>query len=140
MVRVQDEHRYDLAYIPFDSLTTVSVRAGARVDPAAAIRGGRNWFGFRTAGTNPDADDQRLGRMVDELRLHRDPTELAKRAVEAGKLFNESLPFIPLWQLDRHMVVHNGLKVFVDDTTAPVNPRVLNPTPLFQGIARWRLE
>ena len=38
------------------------------------------------------------------------------------------------------MVVHNGLKVFVDDTTEPVNPRVLNPTPLFQGIARWRLE
>ena len=80
MVRVQDEHRYDLAYIPFDFPDDwYPFALAAALDPSAAIRGGRNWFGFRTAGTNPDADDQRLGQMLGELRLHRDPAKLAAR-------------------------------------------------------------
>ena len=110
------------------------------LDPGAAGRGRRNWFSFLVRETNPAAADQELGRMLNELRFHRDPSQLAPRAVEVGKVFNESMPFIPLWQLDRHMVVHNSLKVYVDDTPDPVSPRLLNPTPLFQGVARWRLE
>jgi hypothetical protein len=74
------------------------------------------------------------------LRQHRDPARLTEQATEASKLFNSSLPFIPLWQLDRHTVVHNSLMVSVDDTNDPANPRILNPTTLFQGVARWRLE
>jgi ABC-type oligopeptide transport system substrate-binding subunit len=141
MTRVQDEHRYDLAYVPFDYPDDWHPFAlGAMLDPSAAGRGGRNWFGFGVRETNPDADDQRLGQVLNELRSYRDPAQLAARAADAGKLFNDCLPFIPLWQLDRHMVVHNALKVYVDDTPEPVHPRVLNPTPLFQGVARWRLE
>jgi hypothetical protein len=55
-------------------------------------------------------------------------------------LFNECLPFIPLWQLDRHTLVHNAVKVFTEDPDLPVGPRALNPTTLFQGVARWRLD
>ena len=141
LVRVQDEHRYDLAYVPFDFPDDWHPFAlGAVLDPAAAVRGGRNWFSFLTIGTNPQADDQQLGQVLNVLRQHRDPGKLTQQAAEANRLFNISLPFIPLWQLDRHTVVHNSLKVFVDDTTDPANPRVLNPTTLFQGVARWRLE
>jgi ABC-type oligopeptide transport system substrate-binding subunit len=141
LVRVQDEHRYDLAYVSFDFPDDWYPYAlGAALDPAAAGRGGRNWFSFRTPGTNPDADDQKLGEMLDSIRLRRDPIQLANESVKAGEQFNKSLPFIPLWQLDRHTVIHNQLKVFVDDTTDPVSPRLLNPTTLFQGVARWRLE
>ena len=141
MVRVQDEHRYDLAYIPFDYPDDWYPYAlGAALDPAAGVRGGRNWFGFLTPGTSPDRIDQELGQLLNELRLHRDPGPLAAKAQKVGQLFNESLPFIPLWQLDRHMIVHNQLKVFVDNTTEPASPRLLNPTTLFQGVARWRLE
>ena len=128
------------AYVPLTTPTTSPVRARRVLDPAAAGRGGRNWFSFLTGGTNPQVDDQQLGQALNVLRQHRDPGKLTYLASEASKLFNETLPFIPLWQLDRHTVFHNNLKVFVDDTTEPANPRVLNPTTLFQGVARWRLE
>ena len=55
-----------------------------------------------------------LGQVLNELRLHRDPSKLVAKSLEAGRLFNESLPFIPLWQLDRHMVIHKSLKIFVE--------------------------
>jgi len=142
ITRVQDEHRYDLAYVPFDYPDDWHPYAlGAALDPLAATRGGRNWFSFLVKGTDPDADDLRLSQRLNELRGYRDFTgELAPRAAEAGKLFNDSLPFIPLWQLDRHTVVHTNLKVFVDDTADPANPTLLNPTTVFTGVARWRLE
>jgi ABC-type transport system substrate-binding protein len=141
--RVQVEHsRYDLAYVPFDYPDDWHPLAlGAMLDPAAADRGGRNWFKFLSHKTNPHADDHQLGQLLNSLRLYRDVAgQLVPRATEAARLFNECLPFIPLWQLDRHTVVHNSLKVYVDDTPLPVSPSVLNPTTLFQGVARWRIE
>jgi ABC-type oligopeptide transport system substrate-binding subunit len=141
LVRVQDEHRYDLAYVPFDYPDDwYPFALGAALDPSAAVRGGRNWFSFLTAGTSPDANDQQLGQMLSVLRQHRDPGKLVPLSMEASKAFSEILPFIPLWQLDRHTVIHNNLRIYVDDTNEPANPRVLNPTTLFQGVARWRLE
>jgi ABC-type oligopeptide transport system substrate-binding subunit len=141
VVRVQDEHRYDLAYVPFDYPDDWHPFAlGAALDPSAAIRGGRNWFSFLTAGTSPQDKEQELGQVLNVLRQHRDPSKLTQLASQASRLFNESLPFIPLWQLDRHTVFHNNLKVVLDESNTPINPRVLDPTTLFQGVARWRLE
>jgi ABC-type transport system substrate-binding protein len=141
-VRVQDERTYDLAYVPFDYPDDWYPYAlGAALDPSAAGRGGRNWFGFGAPGTNPEPDDLRLGQVLAELRGYRDVAgQVAPRAAEAGRLFNDSLPFIPLWQLDRHMVVHRALRVYVDDSPNPVSPRLLDQTTLFQGVARWRLD
>jgi ABC-type transport system substrate-binding protein len=152
LVRVQEEHgRYDLAYVPFDYPDDWHPFAlGAALDPQAAGRGGRNWFNFLVQNTNPDQDDNLLGQLLNELRSYRDlykhernadgSEKLVARGVEPAKLFNNSLPFIPLWQLDRHMIIHNSLRVYVEDTPNSVSPRVLNQTTLFQGVARWRLE
>jgi ABC-type transport system substrate-binding protein len=143
LTRVYDEHRrYDLAYVPFDYPDDWHPYAlGAALDPNASGRGGRNWFNFLVKSTNPDSDDARLGVLLNELRGYRDfAGQLAPKAAEVSRVFNECLPFIPLWQLDRHTVVHNSLKVYVDDSGVQVSPRVLNPTTLFQGVARWRLD
>lgn len=45
---------------------------------------------------------------------------------DAGELFNECVPFIPRWQLDRHAVVHRGLRVVVGDGVEQVSPRLLS--------------
>lgn len=141
MVRVEDEHRYDLAYMPFDYPDDWYPYAlGAMLDPLAADSGGRNWMGFQAKGTGSDGEDTRLGQLLNELRAFRDFGQLSTKSAEVHKLFNECVPFIPLWQLDRHILVHNSVKVYIEDSEAPVSPRVLNPTTLFQGIARWRLE
>ena len=141
MLRVEDEHRYDLAYVPFEYPDDWYPYAlGAMLDPGAADRGGRNWMGFRKTGNGADGDDDRLGALLNELRGVREFSQLAAKSAEAHKQFNECVPFIPLWQLDRHTLFSNAVKVYLEDSESPVNPRVLNPTTLFQGIARWRLE
>jgi ABC-type transport system substrate-binding protein len=140
--RVEEEHRYDLAYVPFDYPDDWHpFGLAAFLDPTAAGREGRNWLGYLDPATNPDAEDLRLGRMLAELRGHRDYAgALVPSVRKAHDLFNECMPFIPLWQLDRHAVVHTGLKIFVGDAAEPSNPRVLNPTVLFHNVARWRLD
>ena len=141
LLRVEDEHRYDLAYVPFDYPDDWYPYAlGAMLDPLAADRGGRNWMGFLAKGNGADDQDARLGQLLNELRAFREFGQLSAKSAEVHKLFNECVPFIPLWQLDRHTLMHNSVKVYTDDTDTAVSPRVLNPTTLFQGIARWRLE
>jgi ABC-type transport system substrate-binding protein len=140
-VRVEDEHRFDLAYVPFDYPDDWYPHGlGAMLDPTAADRGGRNWTGFMSRNTGGDGDDTRLVQLLNELRAYRDFHQLSAKSAEVNKLFNDCVPFVPLWQLDRHVLVHNALKVYTDDSDAPVSPRVLDPTRLFQGVARWRLE
>ncbi len=139
---VNDQHAFDMAYLPFDYPDDwYPFALGAALDPAAAGRGGRNCFGFLDRSTRPDEEDQALGRALNKIRTYRDFAEgIHPQAIEIAKMFNESVPFIPLWQLDRHMVVSRKLKVFITDSTQPVHPRLLNPTILFQGIERWRVE
>lgn len=137
--RVETEYVYDLAYVPFDYPDDwYPFALGAMLDPNVAERGGRNWMGFGKHGA--DAEDTRLSLLLNDLRNYREFGQLSAKTVETHKLFNECVPFIPLWQLDRHMLFHKSVKVHIEDSVAPVSPSVLNPTTLFQGIAYWRLE
>ncbi|HUR52858.1 MAG TPA: ABC transporter substrate-binding protein [Gemmataceae bacterium] len=138
--RVEDEWRYDLAYVPFDYPDDwYPFALSAMLDPSAGGRSGRNVFGYLTQVGNPEEADLVFGRELAGLRAHRDFGEVMNRTKRISDTFNERVPFIPLWQLDRHMLVSNRVKFYADDAE-PMNPRAINPTTLFGGIARWRLE
>lgn len=140
LVRVYEEHRYDLAYIPFDYPDDWYPYAlAALLDREAAVRQGRNCFSFLKPDTQPDADDLRLGQLLSDLRHIRDPKTLAEQARDIAQRFNQSLPFIPLWQLDRHIAIHHKLRIYFDPNT-PAEPTQLDPTRLFTRVAYWRLE
>ncbi len=143
LVRVQDEHNYELAYVPFDYPDDwYPFGLAAWLDPAAGGRGERNYLGFRVSGSNPGEEEIRLGQWLEELRDHGDfAGAIAPRTAEIQKKFNEVMPFIPLWQLDRYTVVSNRLNVFVDDSPKPLEATklgVINPSVLFHNVARWQ--
>jgi hypothetical protein len=54
--------------------------------------------------------------------------------------FNASAPFVPLWQLDRHVAISSKVKLYYDGLTKPLSPQYLDPTHLFLGVSKWRLE
>lgn len=140
--QVEEEGRYDLAYVPFEYPDDwYPFGLAAFLDPAAAGRGGRNWTGFGSSQGNPQKEDRVLVSELAGLLEHRDfEKELLPRAHRIHNAFNECVPFIPLWHADRHMLVHTGVKVFLDDGPDPAPAKYLNQSTLFQNVARWRLE
>ena len=50
------------------------------------------------------------------------------------------MPFIPLWQLDRYMVVHKDLELYFDNPDVPVSADMLDPAVIFTGVEMWRLK
>jgi peptide/nickel transport system substrate-binding protein len=136
------EHRYDFAYVPYDySDDWHPIDLAEMLDPSAAIPGGRNFNGFLAPDTNAQEADRILDTELRQLLQFRDFSgQIAPRAVRIHRAFNDCVPFIPLWQLDRHMLVNSSLKVYVDDALEPSPVRVLNPSVLFHNVGRWRLE
>lgn len=88
---------------------------------------------------NPSAEDETLGRLLAEARVHADPARLVQKGHEVFTRFNEAMPFIPLWQLDYHMVVSTSLKLSFEGGDV-VQPRWLPVPTLFADVARWRIE
>jgi ABC-type transport system substrate-binding protein len=139
--RVEEEHRYDLAYLHHDYRDDwYPLGLSSLLDPAAAGPGGRNHTGYLAKGTNPTEADSQFGALLAELRLHRDYGKLVDLTHRAHKQFNDQVPFVPLWQLDRHTVLATSVKVYLDGQVEEANPRMLNPTTLFHSVGRWRVE
>src|SRR5262249_52096485 len=132
----------DLAYLPFDYRDDwFPLGLGSYLDPTATGPGGRNYLGYLAKNANATDADRRLGGLLAECRLYSDyEGKLMEQAHKAHKLFNETIPFVPLWQLDRHMVISTAVKVYLDGQVEEVSPRLLNPTTLFSSIGKWRVE
>lgn len=140
--RVEHQGRYDLAYLPFDYPDMWHAHAlAATLDPSAAGGGGRNCFWYRTKGTVPSRADDGLTDALAELKTHRDSEgEIKKASHEVFERFNEAMPFIPLWQLDRHMVFSTGVKAYFDGRSKEMPLDQLDPVTLFSNVSRWKLE
>lgn len=139
--RVYEDRNFDLAYVAFEYPDEWYPQAlGALLDPEAQEQGGRNFMRYPPKTVSPSREDKLLGQQLEEIRRHADFSgKLSPQAHELQRRFVEAMPFIPLWQLDRHMVVSTKLKLHFDDGADAVNPKWLAPDDPFAGIARWKL-
>ena len=134
------EFDYDLALTTFDYRDDLFSLA-ALLDPDAASRGGRNLCGYLAAGTNPVEADRRLRRLIDEARQSRDFSKtVTDKTWDIHRLFNQRVPFIPLWQLDRFMVAHKDLALHFTDPEVGAPVERLDPAVVFTGVEMWRLK
>jgi hypothetical protein len=137
---VEIDHDYDLAYIPFD-YTDELFRLDTLLDPQASGRGGRNFLGYLTDNLTSLDGDRRLKQTLQEIRQYRDFNRQVKDKMwESHQLFLKQMPFVPLWQLDRHLLAANSLEIVFDDPRSPVSPTLLDPSVLFTGIEGWRIK
>ena len=137
--RVEQEQDFDLAYYALDYADD-RYRLGAFLDPHAAGLNGRNYTGYLAEGSRATDADRRLGQLLGEVRQHRDFARVRELTHEIHKKFNDQMPFIPLWQLDRHMLVHDALEVRFADRPNPVSPDLLDPAVIFTQVENWRLK
>ncbi|MFO0937543.1 MAG: ABC transporter substrate-binding protein [Gemmataceae bacterium] len=141
--RIYEEHAFELAYYAFDYPDDFFPFAlGAALDSNAAGRNGRNIFGYLVTDATyvPTETDRSLGKLLGDIRLYRDPAKLTQMAGEIHAKFNEVMPFVPLWRLDRHMVISSAVKIWTDDSPHPLPPQFLEPSRLFLNISKWRVE
>jgi peptide/nickel transport system substrate-binding protein len=134
------EHDYDLALAAFDYRDDLYSLASL-LDPEATGRNGRNFLGYMASGTNPSDADRRLRRIIEDVRAHRDFNKQVKEKTwDIHGQFNLRVPFVPLWQLDRYMVVHRDLELYLDHPESPVLANQLDPAVVFTGVEMWRLR
>jgi peptide/nickel transport system substrate-binding protein len=134
LLRLELEHRYDLAYVTFDyphdwypAILNQFFNAGA------ADRGGANVTGYLAPGTNAIEADRTLAGLLATFGSSRDFEGVWKpRAWEIHAKFAEVVPFVPLWQLDRHTILSKNVKL-------PFPANLLPPTTLFADVRNWKL-
>jgi peptide/nickel transport system substrate-binding protein len=140
--KIHLEFDYDLALATFDYRDDLYSLAGL-LDPDAVGQGvnARNYLGYMAPGTNPADADRRLKKLLDEVRQFRDFTkEVKDRTWDIHALFNQRVPFVPLWQLDRYMVTHRDLELYFDSPESPVASEMLDSATIFTGVEMWRLK
>lgn len=115
---VEELRQYDLAYYSWD-YPDQTFWLWPLFDP----RGGRNYLNYR--------NDPELESRFRRLQSHRDFTQVQKLTREIHEHFLKQMPFIPLWQLDTHLVIHPSLQL-------PPGP--LDPHAVFSDVDQWKLE
>jgi peptide/nickel transport system substrate-binding protein len=131
---------YQLAYYSFDYRDDI-YWLGGLLDRAAAVNGGRNFLNYLAEGTTPQAGDNELRLALEEVRAHRDFRDKVREGTwKVHAKFLERMPFIPLWQLDRHLVIHQALETHLDEPGDRFPPERLDPAMIFTGVEFWRLK
>lgn len=136
--RVHRNHDYELAYVPHDYADDL-FSLSPLFDPDADGIGGRNFTGYLSTGTKPQNEDLAFKNEFDAVRKSRDFRDKVREGTwKLHSRFLARMPFIPLWQLDRHVVVHNGLELNLDGKK--FDPARLDPAVIFTGVEGWRLR
>ena len=140
--RVERLGKYELAYMSYDYPDIWNAHAlAAMLDPTATGPGGRNFLNYLVKSTNPGKADDSLGLLLQEVRMHRDSQgKLKTLSHEVHERFVEAMPFIPLWQIDRHTAISANLRPYVDGQTEPLPLAQIDPARFFHNVSRWRME
>lgn len=140
--RVEGEQRYSMAYWTHDYKDDwYPLGLAAILDPDAAGAGGRNLFGFGLKQSAPAAADDALAqRLVDATRTRDFDGKLKPLALDIHRKFADSVPFVPLWHLDRHTAISKKVRVVFDGSPEEVPGKRLDPTLLLQSVGRWEVN
>lgn len=126
-------HNYSLAYFYHDYPNHIcSVRP--LLDSRSTKRRGMNYLGY----TN--------GEMEQDLReamSHRNFAKVREVANDIHRRFQQEMPFVPLWQLDRFIGIHRHLEMRdqhdkLDYTISEDFP--IDPLRIFANVEYWRLN
>ena len=142
LARVRGQGRFDLAYWPRDGDDVwYPLELASDLDPAFATPGGRNVGGYLGERAGRSGPDIALGQLLAETRGVRDWSGRLKPLAERiHAAFNEAVPLVPLWELDRHTVLTRSVKIRFPGESSDADPSRLPPTTLFTAIGGWRLE
>jgi hypothetical protein len=104
---VEVRHEYDLAYYRYDYPDpTFPLRP--LLDRDSRGPRGTNFLGYSGVGG-------RLDQLCREVYTHRDFQRVRTYAHTIHQAFvQQEMPFIPLWQLDRHIAFSNSLEILDD--------------------------
>jgi ABC-type transport system substrate-binding protein len=120
------EWNYDLAYMPFDYAdNTFSLRGLFEEEGRNTDRGERNFLGYRP--------DPKISQSLSIIRGTRNRDEITKAKHRLYNAFEDQMPFIPLWQLDFHILINNNVQ------TVP-SANQLDPLTIFDQVDEWRLN
>jgi peptide/nickel transport system substrate-binding protein len=117
------EHNYELAYLPYDYGNELYSLRG--LFDNAVGRGERNFLGYQP--------ESQIGQLLTMIQSTRDFGRVRDAMHRLNDPFESAMPFIPLWQLDFHLVRSRKLE------TVPAAAD-LDPRTVFDMVEEWRLE
>jgi ABC-type transport system substrate-binding protein len=119
---VEFGHDFELAYYHYDFPTEAYWLWPLFNSSAKAVdRGGKNFLGYQ--------NDGQLESLFIKSMGHRDFQEVQRLTQDIHAHLFQKMPFIPLWQLDTHLAIHDDLK-----------PVRLDPLLVFTDVEQWKLE
>jgi ABC-type transport system substrate-binding protein len=128
---VEVSHDYDLAYYSWDYAND-AYWLWPLFDSRAID--GRNFLGYTGIDEQLDPPLETLFRKV---MSHRDFATVQELTHQIHRQIYESMPIIPLWQLDTLVAIGNGL-TFADDKTT--TPWKIDPLSIFTDVEQWQLK
>jgi ABC-type oligopeptide transport system substrate-binding subunit len=118
--KVEVRHDYDLAYCHWD-YPSEDYWLWPLLDPRATGSRGRNFLGY--------TNDGELEGYFRKAMARRQFKAVQQEMYEIHDRIVEQMPFIPLWQLDTHVVFDKDLQ-----------PVGIDPLLVFTNVEEWRLE
>jgi ABC-type transport system substrate-binding protein len=112
---------FDLAYCHYD-FPSEAYWLWPLFDPQGALPGGPNYMGY--------VGDSELIELMRKAMSHREPAVVQELMQRIHEVVYERMPFIPLWQLDTHVAIHQDLSI----------PAAIDPLLIFPGVEKWTLQ